>query len=107
MKYKLHITKTALNDLDTAAEYIEFTLKSPKAADDLLEAADKNISQLSKNPLIHPLVKDPVLNAWGYRFIKVNNYLVFYIVEKDTVHIMRFLYGKRNWSLLLKEEIDF
>ncbi len=43
MKYQLHITQSAERDLIQAADYIEFVLKNPQAADDLLAEADKKI----------------------------------------------------------------
>ncbi len=36
MSYRIYITSTAERDIMSAADYIEFTLKNPKAADDLL-----------------------------------------------------------------------
>lgn len=36
MNYQVHITKTAEHDIAKAADYIEFVLKNPQAADHLL-----------------------------------------------------------------------
>ncbi len=36
MSYRLHITSTAERDLTQSADYIEFVLKNPSAADSLL-----------------------------------------------------------------------
>ena len=36
MNYTIHITNTAQRDILNAADYIEFVLKNPKAADNLL-----------------------------------------------------------------------
>ena len=36
MKYDIHITRAAEKDLNSAADYIEFVLLNPQAADDLL-----------------------------------------------------------------------
>ena len=41
MSYNLHITSVAQRDISQAADYIEFVLKNPKAADDLLEETDQ------------------------------------------------------------------
>ena len=38
MSYQVHITSTAEHDIMRAADYIEFTLKNPNAADNLLDA---------------------------------------------------------------------
>lgn len=103
MTYQIHITKTAERDLADAADYIEFTLKNPSAADKLLDKAEEKISELSAFPEVHALIDDPVLSAWGIRFTVVNNYLAFYTIIGDTIYIIRFLYGKRDWISILKQ----
>jgi len=103
MTYAIHITKTAEMDLVSAANYIEFVLKNPSAADNLLNLAYDKIQILSENPFIHHIVDNPVLASWGIRFVSVNNYLAFYTIDEksQTVYIVRFLYGKRNWITIL------
>ena len=106
MNYKIHITKKAEADLISAADYIEFTLLNPKAADDLIDKAEEEINKLSFSPKSHKLVEEPVLKSWGIRFILINNYMAFFKVDDElkTVFIIRFLYGKRNWAEILKNE---
>ena len=106
MNYSLHITRKAEADLNSAVDYIEFTLLNPQAADDLLDKVEAEISKLSYMPQTHRLVDDPVLNTWGIRFITVNNYMAFFTINEQTktVYIVRFLYGKRNWIEILKSE---
>ena len=50
MNYHLHITSVAQRDISQAADYIEFVLKNPKAADDLLEETDQKINALLPFP---------------------------------------------------------
>lgn len=38
MSYRVHITSAAEHDIMQAADYIEFTLKNPDAAEHLLDA---------------------------------------------------------------------
>lgn len=106
MSYHLHITKKAEEDLNAAADYIELHLFNPQAADALLDKAEKELSSLTEKPQIHKLVDDPFLKELGIRFILVNNYIAFFLIheEEKTVYIIRFLYGKRNWIQLLKDE---
>ncbi len=54
-------------------------------------------------PLINALVNDHRLAQMGIRSIYVDNYIVFYIVVKETktVTIIRVLYGRRNWQNVL------
>ncbi len=105
--YNVHITRAAERDLNSAVDYIDQILLNPQAADALLDDADAMIGDLSTFPEKYPVVDDPVLKAWGIRFIQVKNYLVFYTVSETekTVYVVRFLYGKRDWAALLKQGI--
>ena len=106
MSYRIHITSAAERDLNRAADYIEFVLKNPKAADDLLDEAEKQINSLSDYPEKFRLVDDPVLSSWGIRFVMVNGYLAFYTVSKENnlVIVVRFLFQKSNWISILRQE---
>ena len=105
MSYQVYITSTAEHDIMRAADYIEFTLKNPDAADNLLDAATEHINSLSDFLQKFQLVEDPILASWGIRFVIINNYLAFYIIdeEKQTVIIVRFLYQKSNWTSILRQ----
>ena len=103
MKYNIHITRVADEDLNSAIDYIDHVLLNPQAADNLLHEAEETIMDLAAFPEKYALVTDPVLNAWGIHLATVKNYLVFYTVsEKDKrVHIIRFLHSKQNWNAIL------
>ena len=102
MNYHLHITSVAERDISQAADYIEFVLKNPKAADDLLEETDQKINALLPFPQEHPIVEDKLLAAWGIRFTQIKNYLAFYVIEENQVTVIRFLYAKSDWISILK-----
>lgn len=105
MSYQLYITSTAKHDIMRAVDYIEFVLKNPQAADNLLDVVTKQIGTLSDFPQRFHIVDDPVLASWEIRFIIINNYLAFYTIdeEKQTVIIVRFLYQKSNWTAILRQ----
>ena len=105
MSYQVHITSTAEHDIMCAADYIEFTLKNPDAADHLLDAVTGQIGSLTDLPQKFRVVDDPVLASLGIRFVIINNYLAFYTIdeEKQTVIIVRFLYQKSNWTSILRQ----
>ena len=105
MSYHLHITSTAEHDIMRAVDYIEFVLKNPQAADNLLDVVTKQIETLSDFPQKFRIVDDPVLASWEIRFVIINNYLAFYTIneEKQTVIVVRFLYKKRNWYSILRQ----
>lgn len=87
-----------------ASNHIEFVLKNPKAADDLLDEAERKISSLSDFPEKFKLIDDPVLASWGVRFVVINGYLAFYVIDEDTkqVIVIRFLFQKSNWTSILR-----
>ncbi len=104
MKYGIHITRSAEKDILDAADYIEVVLKNPTAADHLLDEVDRHINSLSELPERIPLVNDTVLASWGVRFVIINNYLAFYVVDKTNakVTVVRLLYQKSNWKAILR-----
>ena len=69
------------------------------------DAVTEQIGSLADLPQKFRLVDDPVLASWGIRFVIINNYLAFYIIdeEKQTVIIVRFLYQKSNWTSILRQ----
>ena len=105
MSYIIHITSTAERDIMRVADYIEFTLKNPTAADHLLDVATKQINSLADMPQKFRLEDDPVLASWEIRHVIVNNYLAFYTIdeEKQMVIVVRFLYQKSNWNTILRQ----
>lgn len=108
ISYDIHITNAAQRDLLNATDHIEFILKEPKAADDLLDEAEKQVNSLTDFPEKFRPVDDPVPSSWGIRFVIMNNFLVFYIIddEKTMVIIVRFLYQKSNWNAILHQGIS-
>ena len=107
MSFQIHITSVAERDLNNAADHIEFVLKNPKAADDLLDEAEKQLNSLSEYPDRFNLIDDPVLSSWNIRFVIVKNYLAFYTIdyENNLVIIVRFLYQKSDWNAILRNGI--
>jgi len=102
--YQIKITEPAENDIQSAVNYIITELKNPEAGLRLFDDAYKAITSLEEMPYRHPLVKDEILASYGFRFIPVDNYIVFYVVreETETVVIERFLYSRRDWVSILK-----
>ena len=104
--YHIDITEPAENDINEAVKYISEQLLNPSAAGKLVDDAEPAIYSLTEMPQRHSLVKDDDLGRLGFRFIPVNNYLVFYVIREDrnTVVIQRFLNGRRDWATIIKRE---
>ena len=61
----------------------------------------EEIGGLSHMPERCPRPRDLALAAKGYRYLIVENYLVFYTISGQTVQIQRILYGRRNYQNIL------
>jgi len=104
--HAIKITESAENDLLNAARYIAIELKNRMAANRLLDDIDGAINSLKEMPERHALVVDDVLAGLGIRFFPVRNYLIFYVIREETktVVIERFLYGRRDWVTILRDD---
>lgn len=97
--YNIKIYPTAKQDLLEIISYLN-TL-SPDTALRYYDRLIEQISSLRHMPLRCPKPRDLALAAKGYRYLLVENYLVFYVVEGGTVQIRRILYARRDYHSLL------
>jgi len=72
-----------------------------KAASNLADKIEKNLELLSDNPLLGKSPSDSDLKMLGYRYLVIENYLIFYTIEKRTILVHRILHGARNYKSLL------
>ena len=100
--YKLSFTQSFHYDLKSSVNYIRNTLQNPTAANGLKDEVKKTYLKIKQTPFIYPAVPDEYLASIGFRFIMVKNYMLFYKVENNTVNIIRFLYGRRDWKNILE-----
>ena len=98
-RYKVKIYPSAQRDLREIADYLN-TL-SPSAALRYYDKLTEEIASLSTMPERCPRPRDLALAAKGYRYLIVENYLIFYVVSGGTVQIRRILYGRRDYRALL------
>ena len=109
--YKVIVKEIARDDLRSAVRYIANELKNPSAANRLADEFEKHVLELTEMPERYQLLQDRFLALNQIRAFSVGNYLAFYTVhpETQTVAILRFLYGKRNWMRIIearsKEEL--
>ncbi|GHV05666.1 hypothetical protein FACS189485_12990 [Spirochaetia bacterium] len=103
--YTLAYSKVVRSDVRTSYTYIKEKLESPMAAENLIIELINKLNYLKETPLTRPLVQDNYLASFKYRSIKVKNHVLYYIVDEgeDKVNIIRFLYNKRDWKNILKE----
>lgn len=99
LTYNIHYSPIAVSDLNEIADYITNTLFSPQAAKKLLVKIKSSVENLATFPLIGKELTPYKDEELPYRWVKVDNYMVFYNVDKqeNTVYIMRVLYGASEY----------
>ena len=100
--YILKYAKSYRDDIKSTVKYIKNSLQNPIAAQRLKDEIKNKYKNLKENPFIYPVVPDEYLASKGYRFIMVNNYMIFYKIKKKQIEIVRFLYGYRDWMNILE-----
>jgi plasmid stabilization system protein ParE len=105
MNYSLNITDLAEEDILSTVRYISEVLKSPIAANNLLDEIERHEKILEETPYIYPFVQDENLSEKGLKYTRIKNYLIFYTIDEDNkiVNVIRFLYGRRDWKNILIE----
>ena len=98
-KYQVRLLSIAEEDF---AEIISFiAADNPTAADAIANKIEKDLELLKKNPNLGRIPREEELRNLGYRYLIVQNYLVFYTIEERTIFIHRILHGARNYKSLL------
>jgi plasmid stabilization system protein ParE len=98
-KYSIRFLQVAEDDLAAVITYI--AADRPSAAEALATKIEKSIRLLSDNPHLGQIPKEQELATLDYRYLVVENYLVFYTIERPTIYIHRILHGARDYLSLL------
>jgi len=73
----------------------------PSAAEKLATRIEKNLHLLARNPHLGRIPNEEELLRVGYRYLAVENYLIFYTIEAKTILVHRILHGARDYLKLL------
>jgi toxin ParE1/3/4 len=98
-KYTIRLLQAAEEDFKEIITYI--ALDNPSAAEAIAEKIEKSLSNLSTYPLIGKIPNEEELVTMGYRFLVVQNYLIFYTIEDHTIWVHRIIHGARDYLSLL------
>jgi len=100
MQYRIEITDLAEEDLENIGDYIAYELKNLSAAVNTVNGIRKQINSLANFPERNELDEDEVLAELGVRIDYYRNYKIYYIIDKDTIYIVRILHmlvDSRAW----------
>ncbi|MCM1246761.1 MAG: type II toxin-antitoxin system RelE/ParE family toxin [Roseburia sp.] len=105
MTYKVEMTEQAETDLREIYEYIASTLLSPENASGQLDRLEAHIVKLGEFPEKFRRYEKEPWNGRGMRVMPVDNYLVFYVPDKEValVTVIRVIYAGRDVDAQLSE----
>jgi len=98
-KYQIRLLKIAEEDFTEIVNFIAEDNSS--AAEAIATKIEKNLELLSDNPYLGRVPRDEEIRNLGYRYIVIQNYIIFYTIEERTIRIHRILHGARNYKSLL------
>ena len=101
MTYKLQHAPAALRDLDEISAYITEELSNPDAASQIVNRILDATERLERFPESGTLLSSISGVPSDYRFIPVQQYLIFYRIQTESVYIDRVLYGRRDYMRIL------
>ncbi len=99
IKYTLRLLRAAEDDFNDIITYI--AAENRTAAEALAKKIEQSLRRLLSYPYLGKIPKDEDLGRLGYRFLVVENYLIFYTIEDRAILIHRIIHGARNYSNLL------
>lgn len=91
-RYRIKITELAEKDLENAGDYIAYVLKNPSAAANTIAGIRAKINSLVNFPERNELDEDELLAGLGIRKDYYRNYKIYYVIEEDTIYIIRILH---------------
>ena len=100
------MTDLAEEDLENIGDYIAFELKAPLAAVDTINGIREKADSLRQYPERHEPDSDEELAKLGIRRIFYRNYKIYYIVQQDTVKVIRILHMLTDSRSRLYRDFD-
>lgn len=98
--YSINYSNLYMDDFAEALTYIKDILKNEDAANNLKNKTYEETQKLKKFPHTGTrLYKENIETK--YRYIRVDNYYVFYYVKDNIIYADRFIYAKRDFMKLL------
>jgi len=87
---------------DDLAEIITFIAEeNVAAAEKLADKIEVRLARLADHPALGRIPAEEELARIGYRYLVVDNYLVFYTVSAQAVLVHRIIHGARDYVNLL------
>jgi toxin ParE1/3/4 len=100
-KYSVRLLSIVEEDLLDLVSYV--ASENVQAALALANRIEKDIGKLGTHPYLGRVPNDEKLAGLGYRFLVVENYLIFYAIKGRTVLVHRIIHGARDIPSLFRD----
>jgi toxin ParE1/3/4 len=97
--YELRLLRTAEDDLTEIVLYV--AADRPAAAEALADRFAHKIGLLADNPHLGSVPKEDSLVQMGYRYLAVDNNLIFYLVEARVIYVHHVIHRARDYTNLI------
>ena len=91
-QYQIRITELAEEDIENAGDYIAHELKNSFAAENTVSEIRAKINSLADFSERNELDEDELLTRLGVQKDYYRNYKIYYMIEGDTIYIVRILH---------------
>lgn len=98
-KYQVRLLKIAEDDFTEIISFI--AADNPDAAKAVADKIENSLKLLLDSPTLGRIPRDEEIRNLGYRYLIVQNYIIFYTIEERTIYIHRILHGARDFKTLL------
>lgn len=98
-KYDIRLLRVAEDDLTEIILYV--ASDRPNAATRLAGRFEQRLLRLATNPFLGAVPGEGTLARLGYRYLLVDNYIIFYVVEAHIIYVHRIVHGARDYTQLL------
>jgi toxin ParE1/3/4 len=97
--YKIRFLRVAEDDFTEIILYI--AADRPSAATKIADRIEQKLKLLSDNPHLGSVPTDDSFAQLGYRYLVVDSYLIFYVIEEEVIYVHRIAHGARDYTQLL------
>lgn len=97
-EYEIHLLRIAEEDFNEIIVFI--AQDNPIAAENVALKIEKALLKLTLHPLLGRVPNEPELAGAGFRYLIIDNFLIFYSLENRTIYVHRIIHGARDYHRL-------
>jgi len=97
-QHEVRLLRLAEEDLSEIISYV--TADRPNVAEKLLDRFNTKLVVLATSPHIGHLPHEISLKQLGYRYLVLDNYLIFYVIDGYVIYVHRIIHGAKDYKNL-------